>query len=83
MPVEHLNITMPVPLKAALDHEAKRERTKRSTLIQKAITLYLRVAEQQSLKTLLREGYLDMAAEARAVTRAFESLDRDALKYVD
>ncbi len=83
MPVEHLNITMPVRLKAALDREAKRERTKRSTLIQHAVALYLRVAEQKSLRDLLREGYVEMAAEARALAQAFEVLDREALKYAD
>ncbi|MBI3323443.1 MAG: ribbon-helix-helix protein, CopG family [Candidatus Omnitrophica bacterium] len=83
MPVEHLNITLPVDLKEALDHEAEREHTKRSTLIQKAVALYLRVAEKTSLRELLKEGYVEMASEARAVTRAFQTLDREALKYVD
>ena len=83
MPVEHLNITLPMDLKKALDHEAEREHTKRSTLIQKAVALYLRVAERKSLRELLKEGYVEMAAEAKAVTRAFETLDREALKYAD
>jgi len=83
MPVEHLNITLPIELRVALDHEVKREHTKRSTLIQKAVTLYLRVAEQKTLRDLLTEGYVAMAAEARAVTRAFEALDRESLKYAD
>jgi len=74
---------MPVDLREALDHEAERERTKRSTLIQKAVALYLRVAEKKSLRELLKEGYVEMAAEARSVTRAFEALDREALKYAD
>ncbi len=83
MPVEHLNITLPMELREALDHEARREHTKRSTLIQKAVAFYLRVAEKASLKELLKEGYLETAAEAKAVTRAFQVLDREALKYVD
>lgn len=83
MPVEHLNITLPVTLREALDSEARREHTKRSTLIQKAVQLYLRVAEQKTLRALLREGYLEMAAEARSVTRAFDALDREALKFAD
>jgi len=83
MSVEHLNITLPMDLKEALDHEVEREHTKRSTLIQKAVALYLRVAEKKSLRELLKEGYVEMAAEARAVTRAFETLDREALKYAD
>jgi len=83
MPVEHLNITLPIELRVALDHEVKREHTKRSTLIQKAVALYLRVVEQKTLRNLLQEGYVEMAAEARAVTRAFEALDHEALRYVD
>ena len=83
MPVEHLNITLPIDLKEALDREVDREHTKRSTLIQKAVTLYLRVAKERGLRKLLKEGYLEMAAETRAVTRAFEVLDREALKYVN
>ena len=83
MPVEHLNITMPVRLKAAVDREAKRERTKRSTLIQRAVTLYLHVAHQKTLRALLREGYVEMAAEAKALTQAFATLDRETLKYAD
>lgn len=83
MPVEHLNITLPLELKEALDHEARREHTKRSTLIQKAVAFYLQVAEKASLKELLKEGYVEMAAEAKTVTQAFRALDRQALKYVD
>ncbi len=83
MAVEHLNITLPLGLKDALDKEARREHTKRSTLIQKAVALYLRVAEKTSLKDLLQEGYVEMASEARAVTQAFQVLDRESLKYVD
>ena len=74
MPVEHLNVTLPVQLREALDDEARREHTKRSTLIQKAVALYLRVAEKTNLKDLLKEGYVEMAAEAKAVTRAFQAL---------
>ena len=83
MPVEHLNITLPIPLREALDQEARREHTKRSTLIQKAVALYLKVAKTQNMRELLREGYVEMAAEAKAVTRAFQALDRESLKYVD
>ena len=83
MSVEHLNITLPIELKEALDQKVRREHTKRSTLIQKAVTLYLRVAEKKTLRELLKEGYIEMAAEARAVSRAFEVLDREVLKYAD
>lgn len=83
MAVEHINITLPVRLKAALDREARQEGTKRSTLIQQAVVLYLRVARQKTLREQLREGYVEMAAEARVVTKAFEDLDRETLKYAD
>lgn len=83
MPVEHLNITLPIGLKEALDQEVRREHTRRSTLIQKAVALYLRVAEKKSLRELLKEGYIEMAAEAEVVTRAFQALDREAVKYAD
>ncbi|MBI3332905.1 MAG: hypothetical protein HYZ93_02305 [Candidatus Omnitrophica bacterium] len=83
MPFEHLNITLPVQLREALDDEARREHTKRSTLIQRAVALYIRVAEKTRLKELLKEGYLEMAVEAKAVTHAFRALDRESLKYVD
>ncbi len=83
MPVEHLNITLPIPLREALDQEVRREHTKRSTLIQKAVALYLRVAEKTNLKDLLKEGYVEMAAEAKAVAHAFQALDRESLKHVD
>ena len=83
MSVEHLNITLPIELKEALDQKVRREHTKRSTLIQKAVTLYLRIAEKKTLGELLKEGYIEMAAEARAVSRAFEVLDREVLKCAD
>ena len=83
MPVEHLNITLPIALREALDNEVRREHTKRSTLIQKAVVLYLRLAEKRNLRDLLKEGYIEMAAEAKAVTEAFHALDRGSLKYVD
>lgn len=83
MPVEHLNITLPMGLKEALDKEVRREHTKRSTLIQKAVVLYLRVVGKTSLNELLKEGYVEMAAEAKAVTYAFQTLDQETLKYVD
>lgn len=83
MPVEHLNITLPVQLKKALDGEARREHMKRSSLIRKAVTLYLRVAEKTSLRELLKEGYTETASEAKGVTRAFRTLDRESLRHVD
>ena len=38
---------------------------------------------KKSLRELLKKGYIEMAAEAKAVTHAFRILDREALKYVD
>ena len=35
--MEHINITFPLELKERLDKEAKQEKIKRSTLIQKAV----------------------------------------------
>ena len=81
--MEYLNITFPEDLKQALDREAKRERTKRSTLIQKAVKVYLELKRRKKMVTLLKEGYQEMAGESQKVMRDFESLDRESLKYVD
>ena len=81
--MEHLSITFPENLKRALDLEAKREQTKRSTLIQKAVRVYLRLKRRNALVQLLKEGYQEMAGESQKVMRDFESLDRESLKYVD
>ena len=83
MPVEHINITMPTILREALDREAELERLKRSTLIQRAVALYLRLAKKKQLHALLREGYVEMAAESQEVTRAFARLDQASLRHVD
>lgn len=83
MLVERINITIPAALREALDREAEREQLKRSTLIQHAVALYLRVAEKKQLQALLREGYVEMAAEATGVTKVFEHLDRESLRHVD
>ena len=83
MPVEHVNITLPNQLKAALDKEAERERIGRSTLIQKALQLYLNLLRRKLLTQRLREGYLEMAGEARLLSKEFSRLDEEALKDVD
>ena len=81
--MEHLSITFPEELKRALDLEAKRERTKRSTLIQKAVKIYLRLKRRKALVQLLKEGYEEMAGESEQIMRDFRNLDRESLKYVD
>ncbi len=47
----HLNITFPEDLKEALDQEVKREHTQRSTLIQKAVWVYLETKKQKDLRS--------------------------------
>ena len=81
--MEHLNITFPEDLKRALDQAAKREHSKRSTLIQKAVRLYLELKRRNAMATLLKEGYQEMSAESRQLMRDFEDVDRESLKYVD
>lgn len=81
--MEHLSITFPEPLKRALDLEAGREGTKRSTLIQKAVRVYLQLKRRKALAGLLREGYLEMAGESEQITQDFKHLDRESLKYAD
>ena len=60
-----------------------RETERRKRNAQKAVRLYLHVSEKESLQQLLKEGYIEMASEAREVTQAFELLDREALKHAD
>ena len=81
--MEHLSITFPEDLRRALDLEAKRERTKRSTLIQKAVRVYLRLKRRTALAGLLKEGYREMAGEADEIELDFKNLDGESLKYAD
>ncbi len=81
--MEYLSITFPKELKAALDQEAKRENIKRSTLIQKAVRVYLQLKKQHTVKNLLREGYQEMYGVSKQITEDFEGLDKDSLKYLD
>lgn len=81
--MEHLSITFPTDLRMALDEEAKRERTKRSTLIQKAVKVYLRLKRQNALADLLRKGYEEMAGESERIMREFKEMDRESWKHVD
>ncbi len=79
----YLNITFPEDLKKELDLEVRQERTKRSTLIQKAVRTYLKLKRQKSTDILLREGYQEMAAEAKIVMKDFEKTDLESWKHVD
>ena len=81
--MEHLSITFPENLRKALDREAEREGTKRSTLIQKAVRIYLELKQRKATSDLLREGYQEMYGEAQKVTADFKDLDHDSLKHVD
>lgn len=79
----YLNITFPEDLKKELDLEVRQERTKRSTLIQKAVRSYLKLKHQKIVDVLLREGYQEMAAESKNVMKDFEKIDRESWKHVD
>ena len=83
MRAQHINITIPIDLKARIDEESKREHIGRSTLIQKAVGLYLELVKTRRLKALLAEGYSEMAGEADRIMKDFRVLDDEALKYVD
>ena len=76
----HLSITFLKDLKDVLDRKAKREKTKRSTLIQRAVRAYLRLKHQKSLQELLQEGYLEMTSESGKVMEDFKELDTESLK---
>ena len=81
--MEHLSITFPESLKIELDEEAKKEHTKRSTLIQKAVKIYIGLKRQRKLRELLVEGYQEIVADSKELARAFQHADEDSLKYVD
>lgn len=83
MKTEHINITIPPDLREAVDHQAKREHTRRSTLIQKAVRVYLVLSRKRALRTLLEEGYAELASEANRLEREFARLDAESLKYAD
>ena len=80
MKAEHINITIPPALREAVDREAKRERTKRSTLIQKAVRVYLGLSRRKAFRILLEEGYAELSGEAKRLEREFERLDVESLK---
>ena len=79
----HLSITFPNELKEALDREAKHEKTRRSTLIQKAVRVYLELKRKKMLSELLREGCQEMEGISRELLDDFRIADKDSLKHVD
>lgn len=81
--MEHLSITFPEALRQELDLEAKREHTKRSTLIQKAVRVYLKLKQRSALQDLLKAGYLEMAGESERIMNDFKALDKESLGHVD
>ena len=83
MKAEHINITIPPDLREAVDRQAKLERTKRSSLIQKAVRVYLGLSGRKAFRTLLEEEYRELAEESRILAKEFEALDRESLKYID
>ena len=83
MKAEHINITIPPELREAVDQQAKREKTKRSSLIQKAVRVYLGLAKSRALRSLLQEGYQELNQEARLLGQEYAKLDAESLKYAD
>jgi len=83
MRATHINITIPEGLKSRVDAESEKEGIGRSTLIQKALRLYLTLVNKKKIKALLCEGYKEMAHESVELIKEFEGLDEESLKYVD
>ncbi len=79
----HINITFPEDLKAKLDKEVKKNRTKRSTFIQNAVRFYLQLKDKKSEQELLKEGYLAVANEDKALMNDFKYVDQESWKHVD
>ena len=69
----HLSITFPEDLKVALDKEAKREHTKRSTLIQMAVRVYLEMKKRRVLYERMKQGYLEIAGQDRRITEEWDA----------
>ncbi len=83
MRAQHINITIPIGLKACIDEESKREHIGRSTLIQKAVAFYLELIKRKRLKNILAEGYAEMSGESLKIMEDFKDLDKEALKHVN
>ena len=81
--MEHINITISPDLREAVDHQASQEHTRRSTLIQKAVRVYLGLSRKKALRALLEEGYAELATEAKQLECEFARLDTESLKYAD
>ncbi len=79
--MEYLNITFPSELKEQLDREVVKEKTRRSTLIQKAVRVYLGLKNRKDREALLREGYEAMHKETKTIMDDFKALDQETLKY--
>ena len=79
----HVNITFPEELKERLDREAVKEKTKRSTLIQKAVRVYLDLKAKKQTQELLKEGYQTMAVESMKLMKEFKTADQETLKYAN
>ena len=75
----HLNITFPTDLKEDLDREVRREHTQRSTLIQRAVRMYLDLKKRKAVHELMREGYLAQAASDRAMNKEWDVTLADGL----
>ena len=75
----HLSITFPEDLKVALDREAKQEHTKRSTLIQTAVRVYLGMKKRKELNERMKQGYLEMAKTDRQTNDEWGSTLSDGL----
>ena len=83
MKAEHINITIPPQLRQAVDQQARREKTKRSSLIHKAVRVYLGLAKNRDLRALMQYGYQELNQEARRLEQEFARLDAESLKYAD
>ncbi len=79
--MEHLSITFPVDLRKEVDRCAKLEHTKRSTLIQKAVKVYLGLKYRAQLEQDLKAGYLEMAGESQNLMDEFKNIDAESWKY--
>ena len=79
--MEYLNITFPTELKEQLDKEVVKEKSRRSTLIQKAVRVYLALKNRKDREILLREGYTAMRNETQNLMDDFKALDKESLKY--
>ena len=52
-----------------------------SSLIQKAVRVYLGLARNRELRALLQEGYQELNEEARRLEQEFARLDAESLKH--